>query len=559
MIEILANESFLMLLAINVIAAIGMNLVYVTGQLNLGQAGFLAVGAYTTAVLDADAGWALAPALAAGALVAGAVALPVALGANRVRGIYLIMGTLAVGEVVRISIGNFDPVGGIQGFSGQSGVTLPGVITTLVVASVAANLIMASPLGLRMRSIFDDEDAASAAGVPTKRVKVTAVVLSAAMVAIAGGLLAEFFLFIAPRNFGITISFQIALFTLIGGTHSLMGAFAGAFGVTYLLEVLRKIDDIEWIPSTFSVLSGWRFVVYGALVMVVMAVLPEGLVSRGSALRVTAPLRRSSRRWWSLLTPSRPGSSIPQNGEAILQLRGISHRFGGLVALNEVSFDVKRGEIVALIGANGAGKTTLINVVTGHHRCQQGTILLNGEDITSWPAHLRARGGVARTFQSVRVLSHITVEESVRLGTFACNGRPRPSVDEILGSIGLLDSARRLPDRLSLADQRRLEMGRALASSPLLILLDEPSVGMNEDERAELADLIRRVRNTGTTVVVVDHNLDLALGVADRVVVLDFGRVLTSDVPEAILRDPRVREAYLGRTYTIPGKGTAAT
>lgn len=229
------------------------------------------------------------------------------------------------------------------------------------------------------------------------------------------------------------------------------------------------------------------------------------------------------------------------------------------MALNEVSFDVKRGEIVALIGANGAGKTTLINVVTGHHRCQQGTILLNGEDITSWPAHLRARGGVARTFQSVRVLSHITVEESVRLGTFACNGRPRPSVDEILGSIGLLDSAHRLPDRLSLADQRRLEMGRALASSPLLILLDEPSVGMNEDERAELADLIRRVRNTGTTVVVVDHNLDLALGVADRVVVLDFGRVLTSDVPEAILRDPRVREAYLGRTDTIPGKGTAAT
>ncbi len=224
-IDVLANESFLMLLAIYMVAAVGMNLVYVTGQLNLGQAGFLAVGAYTLAVVDATWSWPLPLSLLAGAVAAGIVAFPIAVGANRVRGIYLIMGTLAVGEVIRVSISNIDALGGLQGYSGhRPRCRSPPSWSTLAVVVASATLLMGSPIGLTMRSIFDDEDAAAAAGVATRRVKIASVVLSAAVVGVAGGLLAKFLTFIAPDDFDILVSFEIALYTLIGGTHSVLGA-----------------------------------------------------------------------------------------------------------------------------------------------------------------------------------------------------------------------------------------------------------------------------------------------------------------------------------------------
>ena len=292
MIEVLTNEGFLMLLAIWMVAAVGMNLVYVTGQLNLGQAGFLAVGAYTLAVVDATWSWPLPLSLLAGAVAAGIVAFPVAVGANRVRGIYLIMGTLAVGEVVQVTISNLDAVDGAQGYLVPlPRLSLGAVVATVTVVVAAATVLMATPIGLTMRSIFDDEDAAAAAGVPTRRMKIAAVILSAAVVGIAGGLLAKYQTFIAPRHFGVSVSFEIALFTLIGGTHSMLGALVGAFAVTCLLEVLASVEDIGWVPASLYFLAPWRSVVYGVLVMVLMAVLPEGLISRRIALRLTAPAR----------------------------------------------------------------------------------------------------------------------------------------------------------------------------------------------------------------------------------------------------------------------------
>jgi len=552
---IFSNESFLILLAINMIAAVGMNLVYVTGQLNLGQAGFLAVGAYTTAVLDAGWDLPLPASLAAGAVAASLVALPVALGANRVRGIYLIMGTLAVGEVVRVAIGNVEAVGGLQGFSGHRPVTLAGVLATLAVVLVIANLVMAGPLGLRMRSIFDDEDAAASTGVATRRVKVVSVVISAAAVAVAGGLLAKFYLFIAPRNFGILVSFQIALYSLIGGVHSLLGAVVGAFFVTFLLELLRGIQDIDWVPSSLHFLSSWRLVVYGLLVMWLMAVLPEGLIGRRFVLALQSPLRRLRRRSVISDVDSRrePIASVP--GSPVLEVEGVSHRFGGLVALDDVSFSVGAGEIVALIGANGAGKTTLIDVVGGRHACQQGSIRLRGVEVAGWRPERRAVAGIARTFQSVRMFAHLTAEEALRLGGLATAGRPGAGVSAILELVGLADRPDSLPGTLSLAEQRRLEIGRAFACAPHVVFLDEPSVGMNDEERRELSHLVRSLREGGASVVLVDHNLDLALAVADRVVVLDFGRVLTVATPQEVFDDPKVREAYLGSREAVPGMG----
>lgn len=550
MIDILTNEAFLTLVAINVIAALGMNLVYITGQLNLGQAGFFAVGAYTAAYSNVRWGVGLVPGLACAAVIGSLVALPVAVGANRVRGIYLIMGTLAAGEVIRIAISNSEAVGGLQGYTGFDGVGLWPVLAISVVALVGTATLLSTTFGLRMRSIFDDEDAAAAAGVRTQLFKITSVMLSAAVVGLAGGLFARYLLFINPRDFGVTLSFEIALFTLIGGVHSQAGAVVGAIFVTSLDEVLRKIDRIDWMPEELHPVGPWHTVVYGGLVVLIMALRPEGLVTRRAALRWTQPLRHVRRRRRSVASgrssESRGRAAV---GDIALTATGVSHRFGAVEALDDVTLHVRSGSILALVGANGAGKSTLIDVVSGRYRTQSGAISLGERGVTHLGAPARTQAGIARTFQSVRVFEHLTVEETLRLGLAARVGRVGPGVDDILDLVGLDDARDRLSTDLTLAARRRLEIGRAYATAPLVLLLDEPSVGMNDVERRELAELIRTIRDDGVAVVLVDHNLDLALGVADHAVVIDFGTVIAEGSPDTIFDLAVVRHAYLGAEF----------
>lgn len=566
MIDILTNESFLFLLALSIIAALGMNIVYSTGQLNLGQAGFMAVGAYSAAVTDNVFGWPFVASLAAGALAAGLVALPVAWGANRIRGVYLIMGTLAVGELVRITIGNVDSIGGLQGYFGITPATLTQVTAVLITVIVFTAALMSSSLGLRMRAIFDDEDASAAAGVPTRSVKITSVVISAAIVGLAGGVMAKWLLFIAPHNFDLDLSFRIALFTLIGGVHSVLGAIFGAFFVTYLLELLRVLGGSEATPTWLQFIGPWRQVIYGIFIMVLMAVKPEGIISRQLDLAITRPLRklrRKSRHSRKEDTSSKSQANRPLSSgvkktddreavrKPILRVDELSHRFNGIVALSHVSLVVNESEILALIGANGAGKTTIINVVSGRYHLQDGSIRLLDSDLKSLSADKRVKAGISRTFQSVRMFAHLTVEENLHLGQMASGDRKTPSIEELVELLGLEGKLDSLPDSLTLAEQRKLEIGRAIASSPVVVFLDEPSVGMNELERTELASLIKNVRGRGTAVVLIDHNLDLAFTLADRVAVLDFGKLLAEGMPSEIINDPQVRQAYLGRTEVV--------
>jgi len=545
------SEASFVLLVINVVAAVGMHLVYVTGQLNLGQAGFLAIGAYVTAVTDARLDWPLPLSLLAGAAAAAVVALPVAFGAARLRGVYLIMGTLAVGEIVRVTIGNLESVGDVQGFSGQSGIDPISVYVVAVLILAGALALMTSATGLRMRSVFDDADAASAAGVATRSVRVLAVVMSAAVVGVAGGLVAEWSLFISPRGFGVEQSFEIALYSLVGGVHSLIGALVGAAGITWLLDGLKDIGDLPFIGESVEGLAPWRLVIYGAVVLLLMVARPEGLITRRLALTATRPLRRGRRRWLARADRVQPvpaTAAHPASGDAavVLEVDAVGHAFGGVQALSGVSMTIRAGESIALIGANGAGKSTLVNVVAGLYPAQQGRVRLNGVEITGLPAHRRTRAGVARTFQSVRVFAHLTVEETIRLGHWAGRGRERESVERLLESLGLLGRRDALPSELTLAEQRRLEIGRAIAAAPAVVLLDEPSAGMNDQEREELAELIRSVPRRGTAVVLVDHNLDFAFDIGERVVVLDFGAVIATGSPAAVMANPRVRDAYLG-------------
>jgi ABC-type branched-subunit amino acid transport system ATPase component len=294
-------------------------------------------------------------------------------------------------------------------------------------------------------------------------------------------------------------------------------------------------------------------VVYGALVMATMALLPEGLVSRRLALRMSQPLRRLRRR----RAPSAggPPGAVPatEGGPApLLRLEGLRRHFGSVVALDRVSLDVQAGTVLALIGANGAGKSTLVDCVSGRYRIEAGTVALNGVRLERLRPERRVSAGLARTFQSVRTFAHLTVEENLRLGRSATGGRPAPSVDELAGIVGMSGQPGRLAADLTLGEQRRLEIGRSLASAPQVLFLDEPSAGMTDAERGELAQLIAAVRARGVGIVLIDHNLDLALGVADHVAVLDFGCLIAQADPATVLKDPRVRAAYLGSAEGAP-------
>ncbi len=537
-----ATVDFWGLLGISIVAAIGMNLVYITGQLNLGQAAFYAIGAYTAAWIDTELGWPLPALLLAAAVVAGIGAMPIAWGASRLAGIYLIMGTLAAGQLVQVAFGNAEELGGRQGYRIESQIALPEVAASVGVVLILATLLMTSRFGLRMRALFDDSDAAAVAGVAVRRVKIFSVVVSASVVGIAGGMWALWIGKIEPREFGVILSFDIALYSLIGGVHSLIGAVAGAVVVEVLTgNVIR------------DVVGPWAFVIYGALVMVLIAVLPEGLVSRSFALRLTAPLRKLRRRRVESGVPSH--ARVEPAGETVLTVRHVGHRYDGVVALDDVSLEVRGGEVLALIGANGAGKSTLIDVISGRVPNEAGAVTLLGTRIDGMPAHRRKAMGVGRTFQDVRTFAHLTVEESLRLSA-ADGARSNATVEAMLDRVALGRRRDDLPEALTVAERRRLDIARAAIAMPSVLLLDEPSVGMVEQERIEIAELIGSLRDEGMAVVVVDHNLDLALGLADRVGVLDFGVLIALGSPDAVLADERVRAAYLGHADPLDGVGS---
>lgn len=550
MTDYLANEALQMFLIVNIVAAIGMHVVYASGQLNLGQAGFFAVGAYTTAYAVNTWGWPLVPLLVASGVAAAIVAVPVAFGAGRVRGIALIMGTLAAGEIIRIVLGKVETLGGGLGYIVRGpGLTVGQAGAVALVVGAAALGLMSSRFGLQIRALFDDEDAAAALGVGVRTVKVAAVVASAGIVGVAGGLFALWIGALQPGLFNLERSFTIALFSLVGGVQSLLGALAGAAVVT----LVAGTDSSTW-PPFLEFAAQWRKPAFGLLVILLVARRPEGIVDRAWALRLQAPLREIRVRRRRSPPVARRLRSRSGAQPAVLTLRDVGHSYDGVRALEGVSLDVHEGEIVALIGANGAGKTTLIDVVSGAVALQQGQIRLGATDVGALDAASRSRLGVARTFQSVRSFSHLTIEESVWLGGVAAGGISGAAAAHILSLVGLESRHDALASHLTPTELRRLELARALAGAPSFLFLDEPSAGMDESERAELAAAIRAVRATGTAIVIVDHNLDLAFGLAERVVVLDFGRLIATGSPEAVFENSAVRTAYLGETG---GEGTA--
>ncbi len=548
MISILHNEAFLVLLAVNILLAWGLYPMVLTGQLSLGQAGFMAVGAYGSSWANARLGWPIALSIPFGIMLAAAVALPVAAGANRVRGVYLMVGTLAAGQVIVTTISSVGALGGARFFTGMDPVSAWQVWLVCLVVLVVLWALLRTRLGVVMRSIRDDEDAARSVGVHARGMKIGAVLLGAAITGLAGALDAHYLSVISPDGYGVDVSLLVALSVLVGGTDTLAGPVVGAFLLTYFPEGARILKEYEGVA-------------FGLLLIVMMIFSSRGLITRERTIGFERWVRRclgARSTDDGVHPPPRVAGPAPPRSTAgpaapghVFELRAVGKRFGGLVALDAVDLAVDAAEVVGLIGPNGAGKTTLVNVATGLLRPTTGRVLLRGIDVTSLSPERRVERGSARTFQRVRLFRQLSVRENVAVPTRP-RARAEPIRDSPLSRVGLDGSANRLPGELPYGLQRRLQVAVALACDPVVLFLDEPSIGLDSAETAELAELVRSVRADGTAIILVDHNLDLVFKVADRVVVLDFGRKIAEGTADGVARDPVVQSAYLGMATGTP-------
>ncbi len=535
-----------------------------SGYFSFGHGAFFGAGVYTTAVLAGKFDIPFAWTLPFAALIAAV--LGVALGAvvfrvRSVRGELFALLTLAVTFVLATIVLN-TPIDGGPGIY-LSAVAVPALAPTpsgsfyllalvVAVATLAASRAIArSRLGVGLFAIHDDEDAAEVMGVPTYRFKLIALALSCALAGVAGGIHALFVSYVtANSTFNITVPLTVVLMSVLGGTRHWAGPALGATVITLLLYASTAADQAVTGKA-----------VVGAILVAAVLFLPEGILGprRLFARRVNARsrpreaqldrTRSNAQQAMNAIAPAKAASHVRQ--QPLLAIRGLSKSFKGVRALDGVDLDVRRGEILGILGPNGSGKSTLINVVSGHYRADAGSVRFDGQELARLPAHRIARSGIARTYQIPRPFAHLSVENNVALTAMFGGTAHNPiesaaAADEWLRFTGLARYGARLPGELNLHQTKFLELARALAAEPKLLMLDEVLSGLAPAEIDEAVELISRIRERGTTIVLVEHVMRVVTALSDRVVVLDQGRVLAEGAAADVMARRDVATAYLG-------------
>ena len=512
------------------------------GQISLAQAAFFGLGAYGVALGTTGAGLPFFVALALGVAAASLFGAVLGLASLRLGGHYLAMVTISFQQILTLVLTNW--IGFTRGPDGVSGIPRPAglaagpaylalCLVTLVLCAWAAWRLRSTRLGRAMQAVRDNEIAAGTTGVDVFRTKVVAFAISALLGGLGGGLFAGAFSYISPDQFSFAESIVLLTMALLGGVRSSFGALLGTGLLVILPEWLRFLKQVY-------------LAVYGAAVILIMVFLPEGIWGYMAArVRRVRPAPEAA--------PPLPllGRRGEATEEVVLETAGLAKHFGGLRALDGVDLAVRRGTVHALIGPNGSGKSTLINVVTGLYRATAGRVLLLGRDVTALPPHRRASLGLARTFQNIRLFRGLTVLENVivgaeRPGGIAGEAAVHARALAALDVVGLRADAHRLVGELSYGHQRYVEIARALAGEPAVLLLDEPAAGLNSTEKAELGGLLRRLKGHGLTILIVDHDMALVEQVADRITVLNFGRRIADGMARETLAHPDVVAAYLG-------------
>jgi branched-chain amino acid transport system ATP-binding protein/branched-chain amino acid transport system permease protein len=547
------------------LAAIGLALLTgVGGIVSFGQAAFVGIAAYATAWVSALNGYSVWLGLLLAVALTCAVAAILGFVTLRLQGHFLSLSTVAWGLAIYFLFGNIEGLGNYNGISNIPPVAIGSLVLTesrqiyfliwgiVVAALVLCHNLLDSRVGRAMRALRGGNTLVESLGISAFRIKLTTFVLAAFLGALSGWLYAHLSRFISPGPFDAGMGIEYLMMAMVGGAGSVLGGVVGAAIVTLLKNSVQ-----DYLPLIAKGASGQLEVVaFSALFILFLQRARQGIVPflAGFLPEPKQPLPQAA--------DALPRRAQPAPGTLLLQVDGVERRFGGLVAVNNVSFEVRAGEILGLIGPNGAGKSTIFNLLTGALRANRGEIAFAGRSITRDPQCHIARAGVARTFQHVKLRPRMTLLDNVLLGTYARTragllagalrlnraeeASARYAALRELQRVGLGDRPFELAGNLPLGNQRLLEIARALAADPALLVLDEPAAGLRRQEKLRLAELLRALRKDNLTILLVEHDMDFVMTLVDRIVVLDFGSKLCEGEPAAIRGDARVQEAYLG-------------
>ncbi len=543
--------NILMQAATFAIAVFGLTVVLgLCGQINLAQAAFFGLGAYAVGLGTGDYQINFWICLVAGSLLALAAGALLGMSTLKLGGHYLAMVTISFQQIVTLVMIN--AIWLTRGPDGISKIGRPALFQSqqsflafcVAALAVTGYIVWHLPdtrIGRAMRAVRDNELAAGVAGIDIFRTKVAAFALSALLGGIGGGLFAGGFSYVSPDQFSFAESIVFLTMALLGGVGSPIGAVIGTGLLILIPEWLRFLKNIP----------GLYLAIYGLFVILIVRFMPDGIW--GFVQDVITRWRAKAAP--HIASPALQLAPAKTGGDMVLEVTGLSKHFGGLKAVDKVDISVRRGSVHALIGPNGSGKTTTLNMLSGLYKTTAGRIVLDGTDVTEMPAHQRTAAGLGRTFQNIRLFRSMTALENVVIGaerpgnTLIGEGGQDALTQRAMSAltfVGLGGRANELVSSFSYGHQRLIEIARALAGNPTLLLLDEPAAGLNSSEKVELHDLLKRIAAQGLTILIIDHDMTLVREAAQHITVLNFGKRIADGESLAVLQHPDVISAYLG-------------